>query len=37
MQFVREHSCDQVQGYFFSRPISTQQFENLLRSVVVPP
>ena len=21
MQFLREHACDEVQGYFFSRPI----------------
>ncbi len=31
MQFLREHACDEVQGYFFSRPVPTQQFESLLR------
>jgi EAL domain-containing protein (putative c-di-GMP-specific phosphodiesterase class I) len=36
MQFLREHGCDEVQGYFFSRPISMQQFENLLRMAHVP-
>jgi diguanylate cyclase (GGDEF)-like protein/PAS domain S-box-containing protein len=36
LQFLREHACDEVQGYFFSRPIAAQTFENLLRSVVVP-
>jgi EAL domain-containing protein (putative c-di-GMP-specific phosphodiesterase class I) len=27
LEFLREHQCDQVQGYFFSRPIS---YDNLL-------
>jgi diguanylate cyclase (GGDEF)-like protein len=31
MQFLREHACDEVQGYYFSRPIPAQQFEDLLR------
>jgi diguanylate cyclase (GGDEF)-like protein/PAS domain S-box-containing protein len=31
MQFLREHACDEVQGYFFSRPVPAQQFEDLLR------
>jgi diguanylate cyclase (GGDEF)-like protein/PAS domain S-box-containing protein len=31
IQFLREHACDEVQGYFFSRPVPTQQFEKLLR------
>lgn len=36
MQFLREHACDEVQGYYFSRPVPAQQFENLLRSIAVP-
>jgi len=36
LQFLREHACDEVQGYYFSRPIPPQHFESLLRSVVVP-
>jgi EAL domain-containing protein (putative c-di-GMP-specific phosphodiesterase class I) len=36
LQFLREHACDEVQGYYFSRPIPSQHFESLLRSVVVP-
>jgi diguanylate cyclase (GGDEF)-like protein/PAS domain S-box-containing protein len=36
LQFLREHACDEVQGYYFSRPIPAQHFESLLRSVVVP-
>jgi EAL domain-containing protein (putative c-di-GMP-specific phosphodiesterase class I) len=27
IEFLREHQCDQVQGYFFGRPIS---YDNLL-------
>ena len=37
LQFLRDHACDEVQGYYFSRPIPSQSFENLLRSVIVPP
>jgi diguanylate cyclase (GGDEF)-like protein/PAS domain S-box-containing protein len=37
LQFLRDHACDEVQGYYFSRPIASQSFENLLRSVIVPP
>jgi diguanylate cyclase (GGDEF)-like protein/PAS domain S-box-containing protein len=36
LQFLREHACDEVQGYYFSRPIPSQHFESLLRSVVLP-
>ncbi|HTB67440.1 MAG TPA: EAL domain-containing protein [Steroidobacteraceae bacterium] len=31
LQFLREHACDEVQGYYFSRPVPAQQFEELLR------
>lgn len=30
VNFLREHECDQVQGYFFSRPISYDDFIVLL-------
>ncbi len=30
VDFLREHECDQVQGYFFSRPISYDDFIVLL-------
>jgi diguanylate cyclase (GGDEF)-like protein/PAS domain S-box-containing protein len=36
LQFLREHACDEVQGYYFSRPIASHSFENLLRSTLVP-
>ncbi|HEX8614789.1 MAG TPA: EAL domain-containing protein [Telluria sp.] len=28
--FLREHGCDEVQGYFFSRPVGALEFEHLL-------
>lgn len=31
MQFLREHCCDEVQGFYFSRPLPTARFEELLR------
>ncbi|WP_028696196.1 sensor domain-containing protein [Pseudomonas cremoricolorata] len=27
LEFLREHDCDQVQGYLFGRPMSARQFE----------
>lgn len=30
LEFLIRHGCDQVQGYFFSRPVSEQQFLALL-------
>ena len=32
MALLRAKSCDQMQGYHFSRPVSPQQFADLLRS-----
>jgi EAL domain-containing protein (putative c-di-GMP-specific phosphodiesterase class I) len=31
LQFLREHACDEVQGYYFSRPLPAQRFADLLR------
>ena len=31
MDFMRRHGCDEVQGYFFSRPLEAPAFEVLLR------
>lgn len=31
MQFLREHQCDQMQGYFFSKPVGAEQLATLLR------
>ena len=32
MDFVRRHGCDEIQGYFFSRPLDAESFEALLRT-----
>jgi diguanylate cyclase len=32
LAFLTQHQCDEVQGYFFSRPLPTQEFEKLLFS-----
>ncbi|MEC4721045.1 EAL domain-containing protein [Noviherbaspirillum sp. CPCC 100848] len=29
--FLREHQCDEMQGYFFSKPLPAQEFAHLLR------
>ncbi|MFB9241068.1 EAL domain-containing protein [Massilia antarctica] len=30
LAFLREHGCDEVQGYFFSRPVGALEFESLM-------
>ncbi len=34
MSFLRDHSCDEMQGYYFSKPIAPEQFAELLRKHV---
>jgi EAL domain-containing protein (putative c-di-GMP-specific phosphodiesterase class I) len=29
--FLRDHACDETQGFYFSKPISSEQFAELLR------
>jgi EAL domain-containing protein (putative c-di-GMP-specific phosphodiesterase class I) len=36
-QFLREHACDQMQGYYFSRPVPAADFEALLRQAAPAP
>jgi diguanylate cyclase (GGDEF)-like protein/PAS domain S-box-containing protein len=36
LQFLREHACDEVQGYYFSRPVPGPQFAGLCRPVAEP-
>jgi EAL domain-containing protein (putative c-di-GMP-specific phosphodiesterase class I) len=31
LAFLRQHRCDGMQGYYFSRPLPPQQFAELLR------
>jgi diguanylate cyclase (GGDEF)-like protein/PAS domain S-box-containing protein len=31
MNYLKEHSCDEMQGYYFSKPIVPEQFADLLR------
>jgi diguanylate cyclase (GGDEF)-like protein/PAS domain S-box-containing protein len=31
LEFLRERGCDEMQGYYFSRPLPSQAFESLLR------
>jgi predicted signal transduction protein with EAL and GGDEF domain len=30
--FLREHACDEMQGYLFSKPVPSEQLADLLRS-----
>ncbi|WP_295409626.1 EAL domain-containing protein [uncultured Thiocystis sp.] len=32
LQFLRAHDCDEMQGYYFSRPLPASEFAALLRS-----
>jgi EAL domain-containing protein (putative c-di-GMP-specific phosphodiesterase class I) len=29
--FLRKHGCDEIQGYYFSRPVTAEQLEAMLR------
>jgi EAL domain-containing protein (putative c-di-GMP-specific phosphodiesterase class I) len=29
--FLREHACDETQGFYFSKPVASDQFAELLR------
>jgi EAL domain-containing protein (putative c-di-GMP-specific phosphodiesterase class I)/DNA-binding NarL/FixJ family response regulator len=31
LEFLRQHNCDAIQGFLFSRPLPTAEFEKLLR------
>jgi EAL domain-containing protein (putative c-di-GMP-specific phosphodiesterase class I) len=37
MNFLKDHSCDEMQGYYFSKPIVPEQFAELLRNHVPSP
>jgi len=31
VNFLRDHQCDEMQGYYFSKPIPENEFADLLR------
>jgi diguanylate cyclase (GGDEF)-like protein/PAS domain S-box-containing protein len=33
--FLRNHGCDEIQGYFFSRPVTPDEFSELLRQHMI--
>jgi diguanylate cyclase (GGDEF)-like protein/PAS domain S-box-containing protein len=37
MNFLKEHSCDEMQGFYFSKPTMPEQFADLLRKHVPSP
>ena len=37
LDFLRQHGCDQMQGYLFSRPLAAPAFEQLLRQGIMLP
>ena len=37
MKFLKEYSCNEMQGYYFSKPIMPEQFADLLRKHVPSP
>ena len=34
MNFLSDHACDEMQGFYFSKPIIPEQFADLLREHV---
>jgi EAL domain-containing protein (putative c-di-GMP-specific phosphodiesterase class I) len=32
LEFLKAHACDQVQGFYFSKPVSAEEFVVMLRS-----
>ena len=32
LEYLREHGCDEMQGYYFSRPLPAEEFGELIRS-----
>jgi len=33
-EYLRRHSCDELQGFYFNKPVSAQQFTELLQAQV---
>jgi diguanylate cyclase (GGDEF)-like protein/PAS domain S-box-containing protein len=34
MAFLRAHRCDEIQGYYFSKPLTTEQLTEMLRNML---
>jgi EAL domain-containing protein (putative c-di-GMP-specific phosphodiesterase class I) len=32
LQFLKEYECDEIQGFYFSKPISGEEFYDLLKA-----
>jgi EAL domain-containing protein (putative c-di-GMP-specific phosphodiesterase class I) len=32
LAFLRSHNCDEVQGFYFYKPLQLAEFENILRT-----
>jgi EAL domain-containing protein (putative c-di-GMP-specific phosphodiesterase class I) len=37
LDYLRRHGCDEIQGYYFSRPLAAADFEQLVRQRVALP
>ena len=37
MNYLKEHSCHEMQGYYFSKPVSADEFANLLKTNLFTP
>jgi predicted signal transduction protein with EAL and GGDEF domain len=35
MSFLRAHGCDEIQGYYFSRPLAVADFTAKVRSTLL--
>jgi EAL domain-containing protein (putative c-di-GMP-specific phosphodiesterase class I) len=36
MSFLRAHHCDEIQGYYFSKPLSVAEVADKLRGIAAP-
>ena len=32
-EFLKENRCDTIQGYYFSKPLESERFEELLKNI----
>ena len=36
LNFLKEYKCDEIQGYYFSKPIPAENFTGLLKEKILP-